>query len=492
MSWTQSGYQAVARLIANRTGLTFGTRDDRAEVGIRRALARARLDNLDDYLLLLGRDENAWHDLIDELTVGETYFFREPRQFELIRRLVLPDLRRQRPCPHRLRTWSAGCASGEEAYSLAIVLEQEGWAAQVLATDISRRALARARQGVFGPWSLRGEGAAQALPFLIPLDRKYKPNARICRLVAFEYLNLALDVYPSFVSAAWGMDLILCRNVLIYFDRDTVAKVAQRLYAALAEGGWLITASSDPPLAELAPFETVLTKEGLLYRRCGEAKAEGGYSAQDSAVGEPLVCETPAAGSEFAGGMSVQTSEPEAAPGLSRGADEDAADEDTERLREAYAAQARGDYGLVIELTRKLVKDEAAAVLHLQALANRGPEEAKRACAGLLARHPLSAAIHFLHAVLLLESGQEEKAAQAARRVIYLDRTLAAAHFLLGSILRRRGDQAGAGRAYRNARDLCAARPAGDSVPLSEGETCGRLADAAAGQLLLLQAEEAS
>ena len=132
--------------------------------------------------------------------------------------------------------------------------------------------------------------------------------------------------------------------------------------------------------------------------------------------------------------------------------------------------------------------DLAAAILHIRALANLETARAERACAEAAARHPLAAELHHLHAVLLLELGRDEEAARAARRVVYLDRTLAVGHFTLGSVLWRRDDRAGARRAYRNARDLCAVRPADEPVPLSDGMPAGRLAEAAAAQLAILDA----
>jgi chemotaxis protein methyltransferase CheR len=127
--------------------------------------------------------------------------------------------------------------------------------------------------------------------------------------------------------------------------------------------------------------------------------------------------------------------------------------------------------------------DAAGAALHIRALANLEPRLAERACAEAVARHALSAELHYLHAALLLELGRDDEAVQAVRRVIYLDRSLAVGHFTLGALLRGRGDLAGARRAYRNARDLCAARPPEETVPLGDGEPAGRLAAAAAAEL---------
>jgi chemotaxis protein methyltransferase CheR len=472
---------AVLRLLGERTGLAFPeTRQPSAAVGISRAMARAGVTDLHRYRSLLERDADALDDLISELTVGETYFFREPAQFEFIRRRVLPDLRLRRGPEPSLRVWSAGCASGEEAYSLAILFRQEGLGGRVylLASDISRAALARAHRAAYSNWSLRGEGAAAAAPYLSRRGNLHVLDDTLRRDVTFAYLNLALDVYPSFATGTWGMDLILCRNVLIYFDSGTVRSVARRLFAALAPGGWLLTASSDPLLADHAGYETVVTDTGVFYRR----PATPAEVTSPAPLDEPEVPE-PGWSHRWHSGLadvppehqpeaSARTHQPEA-PGP---------------LPEAEAAFACGDYVRAAKLTRDLPADALASTLHIRSLANLETIQAERACAEAVRRHPLCVELHYLHAVLLLELGRDPEAAQAARRVIYLDRSLAIGHLTLGSILWRRGDLSGARRAFRNARDLCAVRPAGEQVPLSEGESAGRLAEVAAAQLAILDA----
>jgi chemotaxis protein methyltransferase CheR len=157
-------------------------------------------------------------------------------------------------------------------------------------------------------------------------------------------------------------------------------------------------------------------------------------------------------------------------------------------LAEARAALARGDYPRACELTRGLPDHADARAIHVRALANLDTGQGEQACAEATARHPLSAELHYLHAVLLLDRGQPEEAIRAARRVLYLDRSLAMAHFTLGMLLQGAGDRTGARRAYRNAHDLCSSRPPDEIVPLSDGERAGRLAEAAAAQLAILDA----
>jgi chemotaxis protein methyltransferase CheR len=453
---------AVLRLLGERTGLHFSpARRVSADAGLRRAMTRAGAASCADYLRQLHTDAAAFDALVAELVVGETYFFREPAHFDLVRREVLPDVRRRRGAEHVFRAWSAGCASGEEAYSLAIVLEEEqpGRPASLLATDVSRTALARARRGVYGAWSLRGEGAARAAPYLDCSGGQYIVAERVRNQVAFGYVNLALDTYPSFASGAWRMDLILCRNVLIYFDRDTVRRVAGRLFETLAPGGWLMTASSDPPLADEAPYATVLTPAGVIYRRPEALATTPAASPRADEPPPPRPAPRP---------PSPLIAPP---PG---------------HLAEARRAFVEGAYARAADLAAGLPADPSAAVLRVRALANLDPAQAETACAEAAERHALAAELHYVHGVLLLELGRDTGAEHALRRALYLDRTLAVAHFALGALAARHGDRPAAQRAYRNVRDLCAARPPDEPVPLAEGETAGRLAEAAAAALAVL------
>jgi chemotaxis protein methyltransferase CheR len=480
----------VVRFVARHAGLAVVNRREGLEAGIRRAMARAGVTGPAAYLSVLAGDQSALDDLLGALTIGETYFFREPGQFEFIRRAVLPEFRHTgRP----LRAWSAGCASGEEAYSLAILFVQEGLGDRfhLLATDLCRSALERARRGVYRPWSLRGAAAVLARPYLEPAGTSFRAAEPVRRAVVFRPLNLALDPYPSADTGTCSMDLILCRNVLIYLDAETVRRVAGRLFEALTAGGWLITASSDPPLADLAPFEVVTTRDGFYYRRKPDAAVPGraeqidkippavapvqspAWPADDSLAAEP----GPASDLEQS---AVMTGSAPSAPTIRRAAGSDL-------QAEARAALARGDYTRALELTDEAGRDPVLAALHVRALANLDTVEAEQACAAAMVRHALSPELAYLHALLLLDLGRDAEAAQALRRVLYLDGALAVAQFTLGSVLERLGDTAGARRAYRNACDLCGGRPPDEPLPLGEGGQAGHLAEAAAARLALLE-----
>jgi chemotaxis protein methyltransferase CheR len=424
--------EELLALVAERSGMVFApNRLMEAEAGVARAMKHAGVDDLAAYLTLVRDDGSALDGLVDELTVGETHFMRDPDQMERVRRAVFPALK-GRGAGAPARVWSAGCSTGEEAYSLAILLEEEGLdqGAVVLGTDLSTAALEKARAGCYSDWSMRGVSG----PFL----RNYFRHERGCRIlvdrirnkVRFERLNLVgRDDYAA--AGAFGMDLILCRNVLIYFDHATAGRIAARLYDCLAEGGVLLTAGADLLLGEYAPFEVEVTRVGLVYRRPRLAPAGPVLARLAQAAPPPP--------------RKALPPPPE-----------------TDLGREAFERVTR----------------------HANA---KGAEKAERIAQAALRRHPLDAPLHYLRATLLLALDRGEEAEHEARRALYLDPSLAVAHFLLGTILRKGGARPGALRAFRNARDLCAARPSDEEVPAGDGERVGALHSAASAEMERLE-----
>jgi chemotaxis protein methyltransferase CheR len=438
--------EELLALVAQRSGMVFApNRRVEAEAGIARAMKHAGADDVDAYLAMVRGDGIGLDGLVDELTVGETHFMRDPDQLELVRREVFPALKK-RGTPARV--WSAGCATGEEAYSLAILLEQEGLGqgAVVLGTDLSIVSLAKARAGSYSDYSMRDVGST----FL----QDYFRRVRECRVlvdrirskVRFERLNL---VGPEDYAAAGAvaMDLILCRNVLIYVGREKVGRIAARLYDCLAEGGVLLTAGADPRLGEYAPFEVEVTRAGLLYRR---ARATG------STIAPPRVVRAAPSRLWSPDHVRRAADREEPAPTIAR------PPSPPELGREAFAR----------------VMGQANA---------HGAEEAERIAQVALRRHPLDAPLHYLRASLLLSLDRDEEAEHEARRALYLDRSLAVGHFLLGTILRKRGARPLAQRAFRNVRDLCAARPPDEEVPAGAGEKAGALHFAASAEMARLE-----
>jgi chemotaxis protein methyltransferase CheR len=497
-AWSQSVLHSLAASIRDHAGLSFiPARYDELERRTRRAMAKAGISDVRDYADGLGSGRISFDDWVAELTAGETYFFRVPGHFDFIRRRIIPGLLALRGAGHVFRVWSAGCASGEEAYSLAILFEEQclGASLHLVGTDVSRAALSKARAARYGAWSLRGSSEAWInCYFRRRPNREFELAERLRRQVTFEYLNLALDEYPSFVTGVWGNDLILCRNVLFYLDRETARAVARRLFDSLADGGWLITGPSDPPLGDYAPYDTVLSDAGVFYRRSHRSvvtagarlrgvrggAAKDGFAAEEEITGvHPVTAPTAALSPASASAPGPHPIQLHAAPS-SR------AQNASDSLSLARAAFAAGQYGHAIKHAQELVDDTAAA-LEVRATANLlGAREAAHLCTAAVLRFPLGVELYVLQASLLLDLRDYEAAAQAARRLLYLDRSLVVAHLLLGSILGQKGDRAKAMRALRTARDLAAAVPPDDVLPFTDGERAGRLAAFARAQMDLL------
>ncbi len=449
--WSKAA-ECAAQYVTARTGLAFAPhRQSQLLRGLRRVTDEAEYASDPERVVQrLDSDPESWERLLEEITVGETYFFREPEHFEFVRHQVLPGIFAERGPQPALRVWSAGCASGEELYSIAIVLQQHGLLsrASLLGTDISRQALARAREGLYRSWSLRGVNPSALASHFIVEPGGFRVHDELRESVRFEKLNLAQRLFPSPVNGTASLDLIFCRNVFIYLNAETIRHVCEGFLRALAPGGYLLLGSSDPLLSD-AGFELVTTSGGIVYRKPAERDADAGFRS--------WVPPRPS------------NSKQSAAPAAPR-----------PQLRPVPNEPAAPTGSSPSQATNLRAQE-------IRELANRsGAALAERSCMQALEHSPLSVELHYLHGVLLLELADYEGAASALRRALYLDPDLAIAHFTLGSLLSKRGDAGGAARAFRNARQCARKAPSETPLPLSDGLLAGGVARAAERELELL------
>ena len=435
---------AVSADVTARTGLVLGARRrPDLKASIAKVMGAAGADDPAQWPVLLKTDDALFDKVIADITVGETYFFRDPEHFTYVRETVIPDLRRRKP-GQDVVAWSAGCATGEEAYSLAILFDEARIGARIIATDISRPALAKAAQGIYGRWSLRGEGARLIGGHLNPVARDrgeaFELTPRLRGGVHFAHMNLAQGAGTTLFQAG-TVDVIFCRNVLIYLNPDTITRIARRFHEALADGGVLITGPSDPLLDHAAPFATETTAAGMIYRK--------GARREAAASIEPAFLEAP-----FPEAQLLETHEPDIEP-WPPAADTTHSDIDP--------------------------SGEKAAILAVRAAANRGDMARAAVMAAAAAQaHPAAREIPYLHAILLMNMDRLADADALLKRLIYLDPALAVAHLTLGNLRLRLGDLAGARRAFKAAYKAAAALPAAEIPALSEGETAGQIMAAAA------------
>ncbi|OGP62512.1 MAG: hypothetical protein A2170_10820 [Deltaproteobacteria bacterium RBG_13_53_10] len=268
-----------SELIQTRTGIRVG--ESRQEVlarALKESAKSAACADLNQFFLCLQdarTDSEVWNDLVKKVTIGETYFFRDPDTIEALRNNILPDLIARHRSDRMLRLWSAGCATGEEPYTLAILLLQllsniGQWKILILATDINRKALSHAAAGRYREWSFRETNPAIRSAYFDPEGQVFTLRPAVRERVTFAYHNLAEDNYPSPANQTGNLDLILCRNVTIYLPGSLIQEMANRFHQCLSEGGWLIVGPSETHLEIYNRFQTVRFQGTITYRKASD------------------------------------------------------------------------------------------------------------------------------------------------------------------------------------------------------------------------------
>lgn len=449
------------------------------EAGIRRVMQANGITSTARLKDALTMGHRVLDGLISELTVGETYFFRDPHHFDMIRDRVLPEFRATQPEGTIFNAWSAGCATGEEAYSLAILLDDLGMIelSRILATDISRASLHRALSASYGAWSFRSDSAKDIKRHFHKRGSRFVLDERIRNRVSFRFGNLAVDQdTEAGGESGTGMNLILCRNVMIYFSAAAIRRLARILFGALVPGGWLIVGPSDPPLWDFAPFEVISTAGGIFYRRPGPqtamsefripaAKATDHVKAADHVRRIDRAARPPAT-LQRATRRNVAT-ELNVPPAR------------TELPVTAGSSQQGKPRKPATEKAKVTEDDAAASARLIRAAADAGSPDLAAIAEAAAKAHPLDIEIQYLQAVIHLGERRFEAACATARRLVYLDSSLVMGHFILATALTRAGQKAAARRSYRRVEALCSALPSGEKVRFADGETAGMLCAAA-------------
>ncbi len=452
-------YPLLKERVIEATGLAYyrGRDEDLAE-RISRRLAAVGLPDGGAYLAALDggpAGQTEMDALIAELTIGETYFFRHPEQFETLNQIVLPELVERNSASRRLRLWSAGCATGAEAYSLAMLLTDhwgerlEGWDISILGTDINRQFLARAAEGRFEEWALRSLPEADRARAFRRDGRSWLLDPRYKRAVSFRYHNLVRHPLPSLVHNLAACDLIVCRNVIIYFSAEVTRALVTRLGACLADGGWLLVGHAEHDPESFRAFRAMIQPGATLYQKPGAAAPDPPAGVWEPPVLEPVAMPVPAElpvpvqHRRFSNSQILKFSNSQSAP------------------------------------------DAPSSLDQIRALADRGDwEEADRGCRRLLEAEPLNAAVHLYHALVLEPLGRTGEGEQALRRALYLDRRFALAHYHLGLLLAKTQRLPQARRALQNAQELLAGLDGAHVLADADGLTAAEL-----GELVVMQLE---
>jgi chemotaxis protein methyltransferase CheR len=407
--------------------------------------------------------------LAGELTVGETYFFREKRSFEILSEQILPEIMRVRQgSERRLRIWSAGCCTGEEPYSIAILLDRvlsdlRQWHVTLLATDVNPHFLEKAAEGVFSEWSFRDSPSWLKENYFKQIDKnRFEIAPKIKERVTFAYLNLAEDVYPCLTNNTNAMDLIFCRNVLMYFNPEGTRRVVHNFHRSLVDMGWLLVSPTETSSELFCEFSSVYFQDAILYRK-GEK--------QSPVLPVPFPMEAPGLDFIPAGSLPVPLPPSSVEP--------QAVETGPTLYEEASALFEHGNY---VEAAGKLKKDimfsESPENLALLAriCANLGElTEARSWVEKAVGADKLNAGLHYLRAMILQEQGANEEGVAALKRALYLDPDFVLAHFALGNLALRQKNFKEADKHFTNVLGLLADYQFNEVLSQSDGLAAGRL-----------------
>jgi len=270
---SDSSSRILAGLLEARTGqqLTMSRRW-RIETALSALLRERGIGTLDELItiLVMGKEPSLSQEVVEALLNNETYFFRDRAPFDLLARYALPELLQRRAKSRRVRIWSAGCSTGQEVYSLAMLFADEpeqwrGWTIDILGSDVSTHCVDRARLGSYSQFEVqRGLGINQMIKWFEETSDGWRAAEALRRPVRFQVHNL-LEPFPH----PGDFDIVLCRNVLLYLSPEKKALAFERLAGALAEDGWLMLGAGETVIGQSSKLGADIKARGL-YRLTGD------------------------------------------------------------------------------------------------------------------------------------------------------------------------------------------------------------------------------
>jgi len=286
---SDSSSRILAGLLEARTGqqLTMSRRW-RIETALGALLRERGIVTLDELItiLVMGKEPSLSQKVVEALLNNETYFFRDRAPFDLLQRHALPELATRRQKAKHLRIWSAGCSTGQEVYSLAMLFAEEpekwqDWTIDIIGTDVSTSCIDRAREGIYSQFEVqRGLAIGQMIKWFEECDNGWRAVEPLRRRIRFQVHNL-LEAPPH----PGAFDIVLCRNVLLYLSPDKKALAFERLIASMAEDGWLMLGAGETVIGQTNKLGADINARGLyrlaanssrIEKRMGDRRAVSG------------------------------------------------------------------------------------------------------------------------------------------------------------------------------------------------------------------------
>jgi chemotaxis protein methyltransferase CheR len=437
--------------------------------------------------------EDEFRELLNLLTIKHTYFFRNEPQFQALGGEVLPKIverklssLRGREAPEAisksgiasaptaprnddrpaLRIWSAGCSTGEEPYTIAMVVSDvisdlEDWSIQILATDASESALAQAQKGLYSKNSVKHVDAEHLDRYFIKegggRDTQYAIRNTIKNMVTFGYFNLMDADYPE------GFDIIFCRNVVIYFEFETIARVMSRLYPSLLDDGYLFVGYSETLQFMQDKFKMVASHDSIYYRK---TRAPVREAVKEAAPEEKIDLDRAL--------EDISRQELEAELALEAKKKPLVAKNIEELLVRIIKFMHLKEYDNALGLVDKaILSDDKNLELHYLAaeiFLNQGRvDQAKDRLSRALKADSMFMPAHYLIGCIYMQEGKINEARNSLKKALYLDKNFIMAYFYMAQIFRNEGKRNESIREYRNTLKRLAGYSDSDIVPYSGG-----------------------
>ncbi|MGN7613232.1 CheR family methyltransferase [Magnetococcales bacterium HHB-1] len=506
-------------LVLKQTGLVIPDQDlPHLKNQLKRQIKKVNLTSFDHYLTLL-EDQSAastqeWRSLMLILTTGESYFFRDTGQMDLLRQTILPELIQRRQMEKELTIWSAGCSTGEEPYTLAILIEQtlpssEGWNITIIGSDINEEALNQARRGRYNNWSFRRVDPQIKNRYFVPNNSEWAIIPRIREQVSFRTVNLIKDPFPHVGSPLSNIDLILCRNVFIYFNQNTVKQLVAKFSNTLKPGGYLLTGHAEINRPDPHLLIPIIYPESVVYQRP--------LSAQPVSTPKPTPNPFPSTGQQpkpfnkpretkpFNKPKAITTQKSFRLPPIQKKSiptnslpittKKESAKDDLKRAKKLFK---KGSYNQAQTLLENLIQEIStpkeisfnARLLLIRTLTNRGAyDQAWEQCQDSIKINEFSPHPYFFSAQILLhrKNINDPKARQEVKdllnRTLYLDHDHIPAYLELASILHQEKNIRRAKKMWQTALELLETLPPQERIPHYEEWMAKELAEQVRTQL---------
>jgi chemotaxis protein methyltransferase CheR len=506
LSLSEKTFIDFQSLLIEESGLNF-PRDKigRLEESLQERIKACGKQSFEEYLYFLKHHSDGASELkalYDLVTIGETFFFRNEHQFDALRNHAIPAIIEKRTAgqdkeaaDRTLRIWCAGCSSGEEAYSIAMLLREnlpsfKSWDVSILATDINRRSLTLAQNAAYN---------SRAVELIPPdyMEKYFKKSGRshylseeIKRMVKFQYHNLGHDSFSALVSQP--LDILFCRNVLIYFDFSKMQQIIDQFADVLSPWGFLFLGHAETLWNVSNRFHPVEFPKTFIYQKASEMHAASSrpilplpelplsalcakpknenLKLRENALQATIDVDS-AEKTKVAGEPAITAQEKQNTPA-------------EDNIQTVLSAYEMNDVPKALKIIEECLSGHSSdpQMLFLKAviLSNSGQYEEGLGCLNdILRKDNLNVAAYYLRGILSSKLNQYESAAQDFKRVIYVDSSLAVVYFHLADIERHLGRVEEAQKHYRNCLKLLDGISEDKAVDMSEGLTAGLLRQAA-------------